>query len=135
MSRGTERYLADHGPAAAAAWSWPSSPRLSLLGSGAASAAASALVTIVIVFGCVIGLAVLGGLGWLVYRARSGTARSDRPGGPIAARPVYQLTPDPRPRLEETHKRPIEPPCEVHLHLNVTPDQLAAIVRHYTGEK
>jgi hypothetical protein len=24
---------------------------------------------------------------------------------------------------------------EVHLHLNVAPDQLAAIMRHYTGEE
>jgi hypothetical protein len=68
-----------------------------LLGSGAASAVASALVTIAVVLGCVIGLAVLGGIGWLVYRVRSGPVRSDRPGRPVAARQVSQLPPEVRP--------------------------------------
>jgi hypothetical protein len=40
--------------------------------------------------------------------------------------------------LEESHKPALEPreaAREVHLHLNVAPDQLAAIMRHYTGEE
>ena len=106
-----------------------------LIGSGAASAAVSALVTIVIVIGCVLGLAVLGAVACLVYRGRSGPRRSDRPGRPIAALPVYQLPPESRPRLEETSKPAIGPGREIHLHLNVTPDQLAAIMRHHTEEK
>jgi hypothetical protein len=111
---------------------------LVLIGSGAASAAASAiaslLVTIAIVLGSAIVLAVLGAVAWLVYRARQ-----DRPvlgrrdpspsiqATPIAARPVHQLAAEPQPQLEA-------PGREVHLHLNVTPDQLAAIMRHYTEE-
>ena len=71
------------------------------LGSGAASAAVSALVTILIVFGSLIGLAILGGLAWLVCRARQ-----DSPGRPIAALPVYQLPPEVRPQLPESRNRP-----------------------------
>lgn len=100
-----------------------------LIGSGAASAIASALVTVLIITASVVTAAVLGGIAWLVYRTRS-----ERPGRPVTARPVYQLPPEVRPHLEESHKPAIEPPREVHLHLNVTPDQLAAIMRHYTRE-
>jgi hypothetical protein len=101
-----------------------------LLGSGAASAIASAVVTILIIIGSIIAAAILGALGWLFYRARL-----DRPGRPIEARPVVQLPPAVRPQLEEPSKpAAIEPAREVHLHLNVSPDQLAAIMRHYTGE-
>lgn len=105
-----------------------------LIGSGAASAAASAiaslLVTIAIVLGSIIGLTVLGGIGWLVHRARQ-----HRAGPPIAARPVYQLPPEARPRLGAPGRPALEPGRETHhLHLNVTPDQLAAILRHYTGK-
>jgi hypothetical protein len=103
-----------------------------LIGSGAASAAASAiaslLVTIAIVLGSIIGLAVLGGIGWLVYRARQHRARR-----PIAARPVYQLPPETRPRLEAPGRPALEPGSEIHLHLNITHGQLAALLRHYTG--
>lgn len=102
-----------------------------LIGSGAVSAAASALasllVTIAIVFGSVIGLAVLGGIAWLVHRARS-----DRPGRPIAARLMCPVPPAARPELEGSDKPAISPGREVHLHLNVSPDELAAIMRHYT---
>jgi len=34
--------------------------------------------------------------------------------------------------LESSHKPVIGPNREIHLHLNVAPDQLAAILRHYT---
>jgi hypothetical protein len=103
-----------------------------LIGSGAASAAASAivsaLVTIAIILGSLIVLAVLGGIGWLVYRARQ-----DRPGRPIAPPVVSQLPPAARPQLEGSDKpTAIEPTREVHLHLTVSPDQLAAILRHHT---
>jgi hypothetical protein len=101
---------------------------LVLLGSGAASAAASAiaslLVTLAIVLGSVIGLAVLGGIAWLVYGARQ-----DRPGRPIAARVISQLPPERLPQLEGSHKPAIGQAREVHIHLHgVTPEQLAAIV-------
>jgi hypothetical protein len=102
---------------------------LIIAGSGAASAITSALVTVLIIIGSVIVLAVAGGIGVLVYRARS-----DRPGQAIAARPVYQLPPETRPQLSEPSKPAIGPGREVHLHLNVSPEQLAAIVRHYTEE-
>jgi hypothetical protein len=52
-----------------------------LIGSGTASAVVSALVTMAII----IGLVVLGGIGWLVYRLRHDRARR-----PIAARQVYR---------------------------------------------
>lgn len=106
---------------------------LILIGSGAVSAAASAiatlLVTLAIVLGSLIVLAVLGGIAVLIYRARS-----DRPGRPIAAPVVSPLPPVSRPRLEEPSKPAIGPAREVHLHLNVSADQLAAIMRHYTEE-
>ena len=98
-----------------------------LAGSGAASAIASTLVTILIIIGAVIALAVAGGIAWLIWRARSG-----RPVAPIPARPVSPLPPISRPQLEEPSKPAAGPAREVHLHLNVSPDQLAAIVRHYT---
>jgi hypothetical protein len=37
--------------------------------------------------------------------------------------------------LEESHKPAIGPGREIHLHLNVSPDQLAAIMRHSIGEE
>ena len=114
---------------------------LVLIGSGAASAAASALaslvVTIAIVLGSVIGLAVLGAVAWLDLAGAPG------PPGPadhrtaseqLAARPVRELPAEPRAELPATASPAIEPGREVHLHLNVTPDQLAAIMRHYTEE-
>ena len=59
-----------------------------LIGSGAASAAISALVTVAIILGSVIGLAVLGGIGCLIWRVRQ-----ERPGAPIAVRQVSQIPP------------------------------------------
>jgi nitrate reductase NapE component len=104
-----------------------------LIGSGAAARAASAvaslLVTLAIVFGAVIAVAVLGGIGFLIWRARS-----ERPGRPIAAAVVRPLPPATRPGLEEPSKPAFSPAREVHLHLNVSADELAAIVRHYTEE-
>ena len=100
------------------------------IGSGAASAAVSALVTILIIIASIIGLAVLGGVGWLVYRARrDGAAR------PVAARPVYRLPPAAPPRLEASSRPALEPGREVHLHLTITPDQLAAILRQQHTEE
>ena len=96
-----------------------------LLGSGAASAAASAIETIAIIIGCTIGLAVLGGIAWLVYRARS-----DRPGRPAAAPATYQLPPARPPALEESSNPAIEPPREIHLHFHTAdPAEAAAIIR------
>jgi len=109
-----------------------------VLGSGAASAAVSALVTIAIITGAVIALAVLGGIAWLACRARSALAPSDRPGRPAAARPVYKLPPEVRPRLEESSKPAIEPPRNeqhLHLHLNgADPEVIAAIMRHIRND-
>jgi hypothetical protein len=95
-----------------------------LIGSGAASAIVDALVMILIITGCTIGLAAVAGIAWLIYRARQ-----DRPGRPIAARPVYQLAPETRPHLEAPGRPAIGPAREIHLHLHgLPPDQLAAIV-------
>ena len=68
---------------------------------------------------------MLGVVALLVYRTRS-----DRPGQPIAARPVYQLPPESRPQLEESSKPAIEPPRELHLHFHVAdPAEAAEIIR------
>jgi hypothetical protein len=97
---------------------------------GAGSAIASALVTFAITAAAVITVAVLAAAALLVYRTRS-----ERPGRPIAAPAVSPLPPVQRPQLEEPSKPAIEAPRrEVHLHLNVTPGELAAIMRHYTEE-
>jgi hypothetical protein len=98
-----------------------------LIGSGAVSAAVSALVTILIIAAVVTGLAVLGGTALLVHRARQG-----RPAPPIQARPSYWVRPAEPPGLGMSEPLAIEPGREIHLHLNVTPDQLAAILRHYS---
>ena len=95
-----------------------------LVGSGAASAIASALEVLVIVAGCTIMLAVLGGITWLIWRARQAS-----PGRPIAARPVYQLPPNRGPSCRHPTNRPSSRPRELHLHLHgLTPEQIAAIV-------
>jgi hypothetical protein len=39
------------------------------------------------------------------------------------------------PHLEAPARPAVEPPREVHLHLTVSPDQLAAIMRHHTGDQ
>ena len=97
-----------------------------LIGSGAASAAMSAIVTILIVIGSVIGAAALGGIAFLVYRARQ-----DRTERPISARPVYQLPREPRPELPPPHEAAIGPGRELHIHLHgLTPEQVAAILTH-----
>jgi hypothetical protein len=97
---------------------------------GAGSAIASALVTFAITAAAVITVAVLAAVAVLVYRARQ-----DRPGRPIAAPVVSRLPPVQRPRLEEPSKPAIGAPRrEVHFHLNVSPGELAAIMRHYTEE-
>jgi hypothetical protein len=36
-----------------------------------------------------------------------------------------------RPAIAAPQPRAIEPPREIHLHLNVSPEQPAAIMRHY----
>ena len=101
-----------------------------VLVSGAAAAIASALEAVLITASVVIALVVAGGIGLLVYRARSEPPRTA-----ITARAVSQLAPETHPQLEETSKPALGPSRnEVHLHLNVSPDQLAAIVRHYTEE-
>jgi hypothetical protein len=96
-----------------------------LIGSGAASAIASALVTILVIMGVVVGLAAIGGVALLVYRARQASS---------SALPMYQLPAEERPHLESPRKPAIGPGREVHLHLNVTPDQLAAIMQHHLEE-
>jgi hypothetical protein len=126
-----------------------------VIGSGAASAAVSALVTIVlIVTGCVVAVAVLGSAAWLIWRARlraasagnvntasagnvtaasaSNATASDRPGRPIGAPAVYQLPPESRPQLEESHKpAAIGPGREVHYHFHVSAAELAAIMQNH----
>ena len=101
-----------------------------LLGSGAASAIASALLTILIVIGSTITLAVLGGIVWLVHQTRQ-----DHPRQAISARPLYRLPPAVPPQLEASQPLAIQPPREIQLRLTLTPDQLAAILRHSTEEK
>jgi len=39
------------------------------------------------------------------------------------------------PRLEVSERPAIAPSREIHLHLNATPDQLAAILRHHAEEE
>ncbi|MGH3231637.1 MAG: hypothetical protein ACRDOA_24160 [Streptosporangiaceae bacterium] len=100
-----------------------------LIGSGAASAIASALAGLLVIVAAVTGVAVLAGIAWLVRQARQ-----DRPGAPIAARSVVRYPPGIRTARADSSRPAIEPPREVHLHLNVTPGQLAAIMRHHTEE-
>lgn len=112
------------------------------IGSGAASRITDAIVSLLIIVGVVIVLAVAGVVALLVWRTRS-----ERPGRPAAARPVYQLPPDPRPELEESHKPAaieprhenhfpaIGPGREVHYHFHVSAAELAAIMRHHAGEE
>lgn len=116
-----------------------------VLGSGAASAAVSALEVIAIITGAVIALAILGVIAWLIYRARSAPARSDRPGARLTARPVSRIGSAAPPELSSGHKPAIGPPRhenhfrdigpgrEVHYHFHVSAAELAAIMRRYDG--
>jgi hypothetical protein len=47
---------------------------------------------------------------------------------------VYQLAPEPRPSLTAPARPAIGPAREVHYHFDVTPGELAAIVRHQAEE-
>ena len=95
-----------------------------LIGSGALTAIVHAVVMILIMLGCTVALAVVGGIALLVYRTRSDALRR-----PIPARPVVQLPPGTRPGLEESSKPVIEPARELHVHFHgLTPGQIAAIV-------
>ena len=97
-----------------------------LIGSGALTAIVHALEVVVIVLGCTIALAAVGGIALLVYRTRQ-----DRPGAVYSTRAVSQLPPEPRPQLSPPYKPAVEPAREIHLHLHgLTPDQLAAIATH-----
>jgi hypothetical protein len=71
-------------------------------------------------------------IAWLVYRVRQ-----DHPGRPIAARPVYQLSPERRPRLEAPQRPALEPPRnELHLHFHgMNPTEVAEAIRHSTKER
>jgi pimeloyl-ACP methyl ester carboxylesterase len=72
----------------------------------------------------------IGGIALLVYRPRR-----DRPGRPIPAPAMYQLPPAAPQDLEDPQRPAIEPGREIHLHLNVSPGQLAVILRHHSKEK
>ena len=101
---------------------------LILVGSGAASTAASALVTVLLIVAGVIVLAITGGVGWLVYRARRALKS---PGAwVISGPPAHQLPPEVRPHLEAPRQLAIEPPREIHIHIHTAdPAEAAAIIR------
>lgn len=110
---------------------------LIVAGSGAASAIASAvtglLVTLAIVLGSVIFLVVVGGIAWLIWRARQ-----DRPARPIALKAIVQPPPhEARPRLEESPKLAIGPARnELHLHFHdMSPAQVAEAIRQANDER
>jgi hypothetical protein len=99
------------------------------VGSGAVTAAVHALEVAVIVLGAVIGLAVLGGVALLVYRARS-----DRPQAASERVPRADVPSAQRPELSANHKPAIEPP-QLHLHIDgADPEVIAAIMRHLSRE-
>lgn len=90
-----------------------------------------ALEMIIIITGTIMALVAVAGIAWLVR-----LARSDRQAPPIAVPSNYQLAPpDQRPELKGSSKQVLRPGREIHLHLNVTSDQLAAIMRYYAGEE
>jgi hypothetical protein len=62
-------------------------------------------------------------------RARIARGRRSRPGRCTGD------TPEARPRLEVPDRPAVEPGREIHLHLNVTLDQLAVVLRHAIEEK
>lgn len=100
-----------------------------LLGSGALTALVHALAVLLIVAAVAIPVTAVSIIALAAHRTRS-----DGPGRPSGPVWVSREPPVSRPQLEVPHKPAIEPAREVHLHLNVSPDQLAAIVRHYTEE-
>jgi hypothetical protein len=104
-----------------------------LIGSGAASAAVSAVVTILVIAGVLVGLVLVGGVGVLIYRARQVPESLSAPRIPAPA--AYQVAAEVRPQLGGARVPAIEPPREIHYHLHgLTPDQLAAVMRHQTEE-
>lgn len=99
-----------------------------LIGSGAVTAAISALAVIAITIAVVTGVAVTAGIAVVVWRLR----RPPRPGVPYSPLLVQQAT---RAPLQPAQPRAVDPPRQLHLHLTVTPDQAAAIMRqHDLGE-
>lgn len=99
---------------------------LLLFGSGAAAAVATAVLVAVIALAVVVVLGVAGLAALLVHRTRQ-----NRPGGPLSARVVSRLPPDPAPGLENPYKAAIEAPREIHLHFHGTSaEQAAEILRH-----
>jgi hypothetical protein len=100
-----------------------------LVGSGALTAVLHALAVLLITAAVAICVTAVSIIALAAHRTRQ-----DRPGAPIADRPVYRLPPEPRPQLEEPSKPAIGPGRQVHLHLNVSAAELAAIMRHYGGE-
>ena len=126
------RWQGKRGPRTRAAWTRQGLATLGLIGSGVSSAITGTLAAVLVVIACTIGLAVLGGIAWLVYRVRQ-----DHPGRPIAARPVYQLSPGRRPRLEAPQRPALEPPRnELHLHFHgMNPTEVAEAIRHSTKER
>jgi len=46
-----------------------------------------------------------------------------------------RIPPEARPRLQPPGRPALEPGRQIHLHLNVMPDQLAVILRHSIEEK
>jgi hypothetical protein len=97
-----------------------------LIGSGAASAAVHAAFILAAAVAAAVVVLGAAAIAWALWRTRSERRRR-----PITARPVYQLPPEPRPRLEESSKPAIEPPRETHLHFHVSAAELAAIMRHH----
>ena len=106
----------------------------------------SIIVWIAVALGIASALAVVA----LVWRLRGKPAREARFAAAIAAQrqvpksaerlrisapPARQLPAEVRPHLEDPGRPALEPAREVHLHLNVSPEQLAAILRHSAEEK
>ena len=95
---------------------------LVLLGSGAGARLSAALVAVLIALAVMLALAVVGGVAWLVYRARH-----ERPAVTYRAEPLTR-----NPGANTLQAPAIEPPVprEVHLHLHgATPEQIAEIAR------
>jgi hypothetical protein len=96
---------------------------LLVIGSGTAARLSSALVAVLITLAAVVALIVVGGVGWLVYRARQ-----EWPGV------IYRAPQVPEIRQQLTDLRPpaiaAPVPRELHLHLHeLTPGQIATLLR------